>query len=325
MSELERNKQASISQARVIIDLGTLLRPGVLASSLVAYVPVFGPVQVWDADYARLLYALGGVAEEDPSSTEWDPSRGISRWKDELAADISAATDLLNPFASARLVEAALREGYLELLRGTAWMEGYLSLFPEDVQHLLLQRELRGSTIPRNFEQLHDTYFYGFAQRMQPSLNQEVATFEAAVHHSTCRLATNLFDSRLGALGLGATEDFLVSTPSPRFWKTLQRRLHPQKSVPVRSDAAAIVERLPERFSVDDVLRFVEVAPALERLLIVKEQFEPRIETPRQLARESVVLVLKEVAGALAAPFVIGFEVLRMLFRIDFNKWHRRP
>jgi hypothetical protein len=163
----------------VLIDLGVLLRPSTLASSLIAYVPAFQKVRVFEVDYARLLYALAGVIDDEPGGTVLDPTPRIQEYGAKLGSEIRSASDLRNPFASALLLDRAAMQGWIEFLPFGYWYDGYHSFFPAEVR-----AGLKSGMPPSDFSYpLHGRDFVAFLRSLKRTVTSEVRAFDEVVGH----------------------------------------------------------------------------------------------------------------------------------------------
>jgi len=66
----------------IYIDLGSVLDSKILASSLIAYTPVFGEITLIDMDYARLLFLCAGVVDDDRNETYHNTGYWIDTYQD---------------------------------------------------------------------------------------------------------------------------------------------------------------------------------------------------------------------------------------------------
>lgn len=308
----------------VLIDLGVLLRPSILASSLIAYVPAFQKVQVFEVDYARLLFALAGIIDDDKYAIT-NPTQAIQEYRAILASEIRAASDLRNPFTSVLLLDRAAKQGWIEFLPFGYWYDGYHSFFPLEVR-----TGLQSGMPPPGFSyELHGREFIEFLRSLKRTVESEVQAFDEGVGHGDlrlCNLRGDLEDSRIAAIGFSAESGSIVSTCNPKYWRWLRRRFSHSATTRIpASNLARVVELSPSGFSVEDVVRFVDQAPTLDRLLAAKEELDTKIQSTTELGKESLFLLIQETVAALASPVVTAFEIVKMLLRLDLTRWQRKP
>ena len=306
-------------ETQVYVGLDSIVRPNILASCMLAYIPVFGRITITGVDYARLLFALVGLADEDRSETERNPMPWVEEYRKILQSEIKSAASLSNPYSSALLIERASSLGYLNISPYYDWSEAFLSLAfsAEDRERLEQGKVLQ---LRPNFAEWDK-----FVVPLKHSAEGIAKMFEKT-HRDTVTLHTDIMDSYIAGLGFSVTGRGMVSTCTPGFWRWVRRSSNGVSSAQLdTTQIANLVESAPDRFTVDDLFRFVDNGPALDELLSVKERYDKQIRRVRDLGRESFLLLVQEVAGAVAAPFVTAFEIMRMICRIDFSRWRRRP
>jgi hypothetical protein len=305
--------------SQIYVGLDSLIRPNILASCLLAYVPVFGRITVTGVDYARLLFALAGVADDDQSTTERDPWPWIEKYADSLEGPIQGAKNLTNPFSSAYLLQRAKDLGYVEFIPFDIWSEGYFSLlFSPETARLLQTGEVAKGTV--DFKK-----WDRFVKPLVRAATEHRKWFEIA-QSPTVTLETDILWSYIAGVGFAAHKNAVVSTCSKNYWTWLQRESHVLSCSSIKTtEIARLIEVFHNRFTVDDVFHFIEERPVLEDLLAVKAEYDQKIKTSAEMGKESFFLLLQEVVGAIASPVVTSFEILKMICRLDFKRWKRNP
>jgi len=243
----------------------------------------------------------------------------VEEYRASLRSKIDTAVSLSNPYSSALLIDRAFSLGYLNITSVYDWAEAVFSLIysPED-------RERPDWGDPTKACPNYAEWDKFVVPLRRPATNI-VKLFEKA-HRETVTLHDDILDSYMVGLGFAVKGRGLVSTCTPGFWRWV--RCSSEKASSSHLDTtqlARLVEFAPDRFTVDDVFRFVDEGPILEELLVIKEVYDRQIRTGRDLGRESFFLLVQEIAGAVAAPFVTAFEIIKMLCRIEFSRWGRKP
>lgn len=308
-----------MKDSQIYVDLGSIIQPNILASSLIAYIPVFGKISITGTDYARLLFALAGVADESQGETERDPWPLIERYSDYLAAKIGSADQLDNPYASARMLSRALKLGYVYILPFDYWIKGYFSMWPSDARKKLEQTGII-SDLEKNLEK-----WDRFMHLLKPAADKQARKYEQ-FHRPTVTLQTDLIWSYIVGVGFASAGNGAVSTCNPKFWQWLGSNFEVCSTSRIQTtEIARLVESAPQRFCVNDVFKLIDHVPVLEELLMAKREYDEKLRTISDLGKETLSFLIQEVVGALVAPIVTTFEIVKMIVRIDFNRWQRKP
>jgi hypothetical protein len=286
---------------------------------MLAYVPIFGHITITSVDYARLLFALAGVADDARSDTERNPTPWIEKYSAALHSEIKSAVSLSNPYSSALLIDRASSLGYINITSDYDWGEAFLSLVysPKDLE----RPDFGEAKGPRPNLAEWDK----FVLPLKRPATGIAKLFENS-HRETVTLHSDILDSYVAGLGFTVQGRGLVSTCTSGFWRWVRHSSGKVSSSRLdTTQIASLVEIAPDRFTVDDVFRFIDEVPILEELLATKEVYDRRIRTGRDLGRESFLLLVQEITGAVAAPFLTAFEITKMVCQIEFSRWRRRP
>jgi hypothetical protein len=307
------------TKSDIYVGLDSIIHPNILASCLIAYIPVFGKVTISGVDYARLLFALAGVADEDQGETERNPWPWIKEYSFSLSSEINSAEKLSNPYSSALILAQGIDKGFINLIEYEYWHYGWFSLtFDKEYSDLF---EKGGQ--PR--KKINWKNFDKFSIPLFKEAEGHRNYFDSK-YRSTVTLHTDIFGSYINGLGYSLKTQKPITTCTRGYWNWLKKNsLESTFSKIPDKDVSHLIEFFPERFSVKDIFKFIEDAPVIENLLSAKEEYEAKIKNVKELSKESLVFLMQEIISTIAAPIVTGYELFKMLFRLDFKKWNRKP
>lgn len=303
----------------VYIDLGSITKPNILASSLLAYVPVFKKVSIVDVDYARLLFACAGVVDDDPGETYYNAENWIRVYERELKGQIQQAKTLQDPFASLRLLMEGQKAGYIEVIHADdSYLDGCLFLMPEELINATTGSEL--AKIPNLYKR-----WDVFIHILRPTIDQLTTKVSHTVK-TTVTIRNDMLDSYIRGVGFATTRNFAVSTCNAVFWKWIKQNFDFRNEEKYSyTQLSRIVEASPQKFMIADVLEFIKKREIFENILKAKEEYDERLHTSDAKAREFLTFLIEEIVGTFAAPILTTVNFIKMIARWDFNKWRRMP